>query len=143
MSELQRNWAYLARRAALVSRSHELRNSWVVLDLLLVEPCQVEIDASDAMLGPQYLLIDSEYSLQEQLGLLVLAPVSVEPCQVVAGGYRVGVLKAQHALADHQGALVEWLSLSVLALFLVKPGQLMQRSGCVGVIWTQCLFANG
>ena len=68
------------------------------------------------MIETKDLFSDGQGSLVERLGLLVLALVSVEVCQVVECVRCIGVLRAKYLFSDGQGTLVERLGLLVLAL---------------------------
>src|SRR6266566_2053152 len=62
-------------------------------------------------------------AMVERLGLLVLALVPVENCQVIDDAQGVRMLWPQHPLTDRQGTFPERFHLPVLAsLIEVKPG---------------------
>src|SRR6266568_9575716 len=73
----------------------------------------IQCASCEGMLRSQHLLTDCQGTLIEQLGLLVLVPISVEPCQVVQRGSGIGMLRSQHLLTDCQGTLIERLGLLV------------------------------
>src|SRR5260370_11528329 len=68
------------------------------------------------VLRPQPLFIDGQRTLVERLGLLILALVVVEECQIVQARCCVGVLPPPHLFSDWQRTLVERLR-----PFLLRP----------------------
>ncbi len=95
------------------------------------------------VLRAKHLFSDGQGALEERLGLLVLALVPVEVCQVVKRACCVGVLRAKHFFSGGQDALVKGLGLLVLALVLVEGCQVVKRARCVGVLGAKHLFCDG
>ena len=83
------------------------------------------------------LLSYRQCSLIQWLGLVVLALVVVEHCQIVQGCCCVRVIWPQHLLIYRQCSLIQWLGLVVLALVVVERCQIVQRCCCVRMIWPQ------
>ncbi len=81
------------------------------------------------MLGPQGVFIDRQRTLEERLGLGVVALGLVEQRQVVEARGHLGVLRPQGFLPDRQGALMERLGLGVLALGSVQRCQVVEARG--------------
>jgi hypothetical protein len=74
------------------------------------------------VIGAQLLLSDGQGALHERLRFRILPLGSVERCQIVEAGGRVGVIVAQLLLINGQGALEERLGLLVLPLVALEVG---------------------
>src|SRR5436305_1935939 len=77
----------------------------------------------------QPLLPDVQGPLVEQLGLLVLALLSVEERQIAERIDHLGMLGSQLLLPDVQSSLEERFGLPVLALLNVEDRQIVERIG--------------
>src|SRR6266705_1253479 len=95
------------------------------------------------MLRPQCLQVDSKSTQKQELRLLILALVIIEPCQIVETGCRVRVLRSQLLLTDRKCTLVQRLRLLILALCLVEQCQIVETGCCAGVLRPQLLLPDG
>ena len=88
-------------------------------------------------------LTDSERSLVERRGLLILSLAPVEQGQVIEGGSGRGMLRPQGLLSDSERALVERLGLLVLASTPVDRRQSVQAAGEIDMLRLRHLFTDG
>src|SRR6266487_1978059 len=95
------------------------------------------------MIETKDLFSDDQGTLVERQGLLVLALLSVEDCQVVECARCRGVLRAKRLFSDGQGTLVERQGLLVLALLSVEVCQVVECERGIGVLRAKHLFSDG
>src|SRR6266496_2921544 len=95
------------------------------------------------MIETKDLFVDGQGTLVERQGLLVLALVIVEVCQVVERPCCFGVLRAKRLFFDGQGSLVERQGLLVLALVLVEVCQVVECGRGIVVFGAKRLFFDG
>ena len=67
------------------------------------------------MIVTKDLFPDGQGALVERLGLLVLALVPVEDCQVVEQGIGVGIIAPVHSFPNGERASHEWLGFLILS----------------------------
>ena len=80
------------------------------------------------MFSTQLLLADREGAFKQRLRFAIPALHSVEGCQVVEAGGRVGMGGSQLLLVDRESTLIQWLRFSILPLQAVEESQVVEAT---------------
>ena len=86
------------------------------------------------MLWPECQFIDTQDSLQERLGPLVVALLNIEDSQIVEACGGIAMFMATHLLIEVQGPLQELLGSLVVALFVIEDSQIVEKKGDLRIL---------
>src|ERR1700683_3936644 len=94
------------------------------------------------MVRSERLLVDREGTLEERLGVCIVALSPVQPGEVVEADGDGRMVRSERLLVDREGALVERLGVGIAALNTVQQGEVVETDGDGRMVRSEGLLAD-
>jgi hypothetical protein len=94
------------------------------------------------MVRSERLLVDREGTLEERLGVCIVALSTVQPGEVVEADGDGRMVRSERLLVDREGALVERLGVGIAALNTVQQGEVVETDGDGRMVRSEGLLAD-